>query len=151
MAGQNRTGEHEVLELGALVVAQPRAATPLGAVVPSGQSFRIVSRTTASRSACRSRPESRAASARLFPSSAGAMAYIREAARGSVSRRAKARSSPALRSVRISNPATIGSSLPDQGRESPSQPQGTSPTTQVRRPAVSQGTSPTSQVRRSAV
>ena len=52
-------------------------------------------RTTASRSACRSMPASRAASARLSPSSACAIAYIRAAARPSFSRRASRRSASA--------------------------------------------------------
>ena len=133
MAGQVGAGEHELLERQTLRRVQHRAGVALGPVVPSRQPFGVVSRTTASRSACRSMPESRAASARLFPSRACARAYIREAARGSVSRRATARSSPALRSVRIDNAATISSSLPDQERESPNQSPGKSLLSQVRR------------------
>ena len=66
-------------------------------------------RTTASRSACRSMPASRAASARLMPSGAPAMAGMRDAARGFRSRRASRRSQAGLaRSVRISGAAPIG-------------------------------------------
>jgi hypothetical protein len=108
VAGEIGPGEHELLERRPLCLVQHRPAAALGPVMELGQSFRIVSRTTASCSACRSMPESRAASARLLPSSAWAIAYIREAARGSFSRRAKARRSPALKSVRISNATTIG-------------------------------------------
>jgi len=58
----------------------------------------------------RSMPASRAASARLTPSRAWAMANIRAATRPLFSRRARARSSLALRSSRIGNAAGIRSS-----------------------------------------